>query len=61
MRIFKTRWFARFARKEGFGDKVLAEAVERAEKASSTRSLAAVLLSSGSPGPERGSRAVIER
>ena len=32
MRIFKSRWFQRFARKEGIGDAVLREAVARAEK-----------------------------
>lgn len=32
MRIFKARWFQRFARKEGIFDAVLREAVARAEK-----------------------------
>jgi len=31
-RVFKTRWFQRFARKEKIGDAVLLEAVARAEK-----------------------------
>ncbi len=31
MRIFKSRWFQRFARKEGIADAVLREAVARAE------------------------------
>ena len=31
MRIFKSRWFQRFARKEGITDAVLHEAVARAE------------------------------
>ncbi len=31
MRIFKTRWLARFARREGIADKSLREAIERAE------------------------------
>jgi hypothetical protein len=31
-RIFKTRWFERFARKQKIGDSVLADAVGRAEK-----------------------------
>ena len=30
-RVFKTKWFQRFARKEGIADTVLADAVERAE------------------------------
>ena len=32
MRIFKSRWFQRFARKEGITDAALREAVARAEK-----------------------------
>lgn len=32
MRIFKTRWMARFARKSGIEDALLVEAIERAEK-----------------------------
>ena len=32
MRIFKSRWFERFARKEGIADAVLLDAVARAEK-----------------------------
>jgi hypothetical protein len=32
VRIFKSRWFQRFARKEGIADAVLREAVTRAEK-----------------------------
>ena len=32
MRIFKSRWFQRFARREGISDAVLREAVSRAEK-----------------------------
>jgi hypothetical protein len=31
-RIFKTKWFQRFARKEGIGDAALVEAIGRAEK-----------------------------
>lgn len=31
MRVFKTRWFVRFARKERIADRTLREAVERAE------------------------------
>jgi hypothetical protein len=31
VRIFKSRWFQRFARKEGIGDAALREAVARAE------------------------------
>ena len=32
MRIFKTRWMARFARKAGIDDALLVEAIERAER-----------------------------
>lgn len=32
MRIFKSRWFQRFARKEGISDAALQEAADRAEK-----------------------------
>lgn len=32
MRLFKTKWFARFARKEKIEDAVLCEAIARAEK-----------------------------
>lgn len=32
MRIFKTKWLARFARREGIADKSLREAIERAER-----------------------------
>ncbi|MGA3137000.1 MAG: type II toxin-antitoxin system RelE/ParE family toxin [Terracidiphilus sp.] len=32
MRTFKTRWLARFARREGIADKSLREAIERAER-----------------------------
>jgi hypothetical protein len=32
VRIFKSRWFQRFARKEGIADALLCEAVERGEK-----------------------------
>ncbi len=32
MRIFKTKWFTRFAHKEGIGDEKLAAAVQEAEK-----------------------------
>lgn len=32
MRVFKTKWFVRFARKERIGDKELCDAVARAER-----------------------------
>ena len=32
MRVFKTKWFRRFARREGIADAMLCEAVARAER-----------------------------
>lgn len=32
MRVFKTKWFARFARNEGIADRSLSEAIGRAER-----------------------------
>jgi hypothetical protein len=32
MRVFKTNWLARFARREGIADRRLSEAIERAER-----------------------------
>jgi len=32
VRIFKTKWLARFARREGIADKSLSEAIQRAEQ-----------------------------
>ena len=32
MRVFKTRWFARYARRERIADESLSEAIERAER-----------------------------
>ena len=32
MRVFKTKWFVRFARKESLSDRKLAEAVREIEK-----------------------------
>ena len=32
MRTFKTKWLARFARREGIADKSLSESIERAER-----------------------------
>jgi hypothetical protein len=32
VRIFKTKWFARYARRERIGDESLHEAIERAER-----------------------------
>jgi hypothetical protein len=32
MQVFKTRWFVRFAKREGISDRSLREAIERAER-----------------------------
>jgi hypothetical protein len=32
LRVFKTKWFARFARRARIGDRLLQEAIERAER-----------------------------
>ena len=44
MRIFKTKWFARFARKEKIGAAKLREAISRAENGSSDAELGAGLI-----------------
>ena len=44
MRIFKTKWFARFARKEGIDDNKLFEAVAEAEKGVSAIDLGGGLI-----------------
>src|ERR1700722_10689222 len=46
-RVYKTRCFQRFARKEKIGDTVLLGAVSRAEKGRSTLTLEAVSSSNG--------------
>jgi hypothetical protein len=56
VRIFKSRWFQRFARKQGIEDTALSEAIARAEKARSTPTLAAKSSNSGLPGPDKGNR-----
>ncbi|MFZ1101640.1 MAG: type II toxin-antitoxin system RelE/ParE family toxin [Hyphomicrobiaceae bacterium] len=37
VRVFKTRWFVRFARKERIADRALRDAVDHATAARSTR------------------------
>lgn len=44
MRIFKTRWFARFAHKERIGDAKLREAIARAEKGGADAVLGGALI-----------------
>ena len=44
MRIFKTKWFARFARKEGIDDNKLLKAIAEAEKGTSVIDLGGGLI-----------------
>ena len=44
MRIFKTKWLARFARREGIADESLGEAIQRAEQGMIDADLGAGLI-----------------
>jgi hypothetical protein len=44
LRVFATRWFARFARHESIGDEPLCEAVKRAEQGSVDANLGGYLI-----------------
>jgi hypothetical protein len=44
LRVFKTKWFARFARKEGIGDGQLADAIREMEKGLNDGDLGAGLI-----------------
>ena len=44
MRVFKTRWFVRFARKERIADRALRDAVDRADRGSVDADLGAGLI-----------------
>lgn len=63
MRIFKSKWFQRFARKEGLEDSVLREAVERAEKGQVDADLGGEVLKQRiarpGQGKSKGYRAII--
>ena len=52
VRIFKTKWFERFVRREGIADKSLREAIERVESGLTT--LISEVGSSNSASPARG-------
>lgn len=54
MRIFKSRWFQRFARKEGIGDAALHEAVARAEKGQIDAELGGEVIKQRIARPGRG-------
>jgi len=49
-RVFKTRWFERFARKEKIPDPILVDAVARAEKGQVDADLGGGVIKRGSPG-----------
>jgi hypothetical protein len=54
VRIFKSRWFQRFARKEGIADAVLREAVARAEKGQIDAALGGEVIKQRIARPGRG-------
>lgn len=56
MRIFKTKWFARFARKEDISDKKLSEAVRAVEKGLHDGDLGGNLIKKRVPRSGRGKR-----
>jgi hypothetical protein len=58
MTIYKTRWFARWARKEGLGDKLLCEAVEEMSEGLFEANLGGNLFKKRSPGQEKAKAAV---
>jgi hypothetical protein len=54
MQVFKTRWFARFARQERIGDASLREAIERAERGLIDADLGGGLIKQRVARPGRG-------
>lgn len=54
MRIFKSRWFQRFARKEGIADSALREAVARAGKGQLDADLGGEVIKQRIPRPGQG-------
>jgi len=54
LRIFKSRWFERFARREGIADAVLREAVARAEKSQIDANLGRGVIKQRIARPGRG-------
>ena len=54
MRIFSSRWFQRFARKEGIADAALREAVARAEKGQIDANLGGEVIEQRIPRPGDG-------
>lgn len=56
-RIFKTRWFERFARKQKIGDSALLDAIERAEKGQPDADLGGEVIKQRIARPGKASRA----
>jgi len=54
VRIFKSRWFQRFARKEGIADAALREAAKRAEKGQIDADLGGEVIKQRIARPGRG-------
>lgn len=54
MQVFKTKWFARYTRREGISDKDLREAIERAENGSIDADLGGGLIKQRVARPGRG-------
>lgn len=54
VRIFKSKWFQRFARKEGIEDSTLCEAVDRAEKGQIDADLGGEVIKQRIARPGRG-------
>ena len=56
MRVFKTKWFTRFARKEGISDKRLIDAVREIEKGLNDGDLGGGLIKKRVARPGKGKR-----
>lgn len=56
MRVFKTKWFARFARKEDISDNKLIDAIREAEKGLNDGDLGGGLIKKRVARPEEGKR-----
>lgn len=61
MRIFKTKWFTRFARRERIDDRALKDAILRAERGLVEAALGGGLIKQRIAGQVRESRAAIVR
>ncbi len=54
MRIFKTKWFVRYARQKGIGDNILRGAIERAERGVVDADLGGGVIKQRVPRPGQG-------